>query len=65
MRAQTEAWKEKLRKLKEAEESEREDQQFHAVVNPVMADIEKMLNETGDKVSKEGLWALAKWKVDL
>eukprot|EP00339_Tiarina_fusa_P007270 CAMPEP_0117029366 /NCGR_PEP_ID=MMETSP0472-20121206/21268_1 /TAXON_ID=693140 ORGANISM="Tiarina fusus, Strain LIS" /NCGR_SAMPLE_ID=MMETSP0472 /ASSEMBLY_ACC=CAM_ASM_000603 /LENGTH=84 /DNA_ID=CAMNT_0004737107 /DNA_START=162 /DNA_END=416 /DNA_ORIENTATION=- len=65
MRAQTEAWKEKLRKLKEEEESERKVQQFQEVVQPVMDDIEKMLAKSGDKVGKEGLETLAKWKIDL
>ena len=65
MRAQTEAWKVKLRNLKAAEAHEREEQHFKDVVEPVMGDIEKMLAESGDKVSKEGLEALAKWKIDL
>ena len=65
MRAQTEAWKEKLRILKEAEESERLEQHFQEVVEPVMTDVKSMLADTGDKISDEGLETLAKWKLDL
>ena len=65
MRQQEEAWKEKLRQLT-AQEASEQDQQIHdEVVSPVMADIEAMLKETGDSVSKEGLEKLAKWKIDL
>jgi hypothetical protein len=65
MRAQETAWKEKLRALKDQEEHEREGDHYHAVVEPVMGDVAKMLEGTGDKVSKEGLEVLAKWKLDL
>jgi hypothetical protein len=41
------------------------EQEFQEVVHPVMNDIEKMLAQSGDKVGKEGLEALAKWKIDL
>ena len=65
MRAQEDAWKQKLRKLKEQEEHEKEENLHREVVEPVMADIAKMLEETGDKVSDAGLENLAKWKLDL
>mmetsp|Transcript_72687 Transcript_72687/g.119798 ORF Transcript_72687/g.119798 Transcript_72687/m.119798 type:complete len:109 (+) Transcript_72687:52-378(+) len=65
MRAQEEAWKEKLRELKAMEEHEREEALHSAVVNPVMADVEAMLKTTGDSVSKDGLELLAKWKIDV
>ena len=65
MRAQEEAWKEKLRKLKAQEEAEREETMHKEVVDPVKADIAAMLARSGDKVSNEGLELLAKWKLDL
>jgi len=65
MRAQEEAWKEKLRALKAQEEHKREEALHVEVVDPVMEDIAKMLEASGDKVSKEGLEVLAKWKLDL
>ena len=65
MRAQEEAWKEKLRTLKAQAENEKEEQMYHDVVEPVMADVAAMLQESGDSVSKEGLEILAKWKLDL
>lgn len=65
MRAQTEAWKAKLRKIKEQEEAEREESLFREVVEPVTKDVAAMLEETGDKVSQEGLEALARWKLDV
>ena len=65
MREQEEAWKEKLRALKEKEAHEREEAHYNEVVDPVVKDIENMLAATGDKVSAEGLQALAKWKLSL
>lgn len=65
MRAQETAWKEKLRALKEQEEHERVDTHYQDVMEPVMGDVAKMLERSGDKVSKEGLEVLAKWKLDL
>ncbi len=65
MRAQEEAWKEKLRKLRAQEEVEREEALHKEVVDPVKADIAEMLARSGDKVSDEGLETLAKWKIDL
>lgn len=65
MRAQEEAWKEKLRKLKAQEEAEREEVMHNEVVDPVKADISKMLARSGDKISDAGLEILAKWKLDL
>jgi hypothetical protein len=35
------------------------------VIAPTMALVEGLLNETGDKISREGLEKLAKWKLDL
>lgn len=65
MRAQEEAWKEKLRKLRAQEEVDREVSMHKEVVDPVKADIANMLARSGDKVSDEGLEILAKWKLDL
>lgn len=65
MRAQEEAWKEKLRKLRAQEEAEREVAAHKEVVDPVKADIAEMLARSGDKISDEGLEILAKWKLDL
>lgn len=65
MRAQEEAWKEKLRKLRAQAEAEKEVSLHNEVVEPVKADIAKMLSLSGDKVSDEALEALAKWKLDL
>ena len=65
MRAQEEAWKEKLRALKAQEAHEHDQQVKDEVVGPVMADVEAMLKETGDSISKEGLEKIAKWKIDL
>ena len=65
MRAQEEAWKEKLRNLKAQEEHERAISHYEEVVRPVMKDVSKMLKGTGDSVSDEGLEMLSKWKLDL
>jgi biotin carboxyl carrier protein len=65
MRAQEEAWKEKLRALKAQETHEGTKAIHDEVVSPVMADVKAMLAETGDSVSKEALEKLAKWKIDL
>lgn len=65
MRAQEEAWKEKLRVLRAQEEAEREEAFYNDVINPVKAYVAKELAATGDKVSDKGLETLAKWKLDL
>lgn len=65
MRAQEEAWKEKLRQLKAEEEHARSEAFTQEVLEPVMSDVSKMLEASGDKVSDEGLMTLAKWKLDL
>eukprot|EP00934_Nitzschia_sp_Nitz4_P007135 Nitzschia sp. Nitz4//scaffold8_size234185//199563//199977//NITZ4_001293-RA/size234185-augustus-gene-0.278-mRNA-1//-1//CDS//3329559914//7125//frame0 len=65
MRAQEEAWKEKLRALRAQEAAAREQVEHDEVVSPVKADIAAMLAESGDKVSDEGLEILAKWKLSL
>lgn len=65
MRAQEEAWKDKLRKLKAEEAHMREDALHAEVVKPVMEDVSKMLAETGDSVSDKALENLTKWKLDL
>mmetsp|Transcript_132335 Transcript_132335/g.382573 ORF Transcript_132335/g.382573 Transcript_132335/m.382573 type:complete len:110 (+) Transcript_132335:129-458(+) len=65
MRAQEEAWKEKLRKLRHEEEVEKVEQLHNEVISPVKADIADMLKESGDKISDEGLEILAKWKLSL
>jgi gas vesicle protein len=65
MRAQEEAWKEKLRKLKAEEMHMREDALHAEVVKPVMEDVSKMLAKTGDSVSDEALENLTKWKLGL
>jgi hypothetical protein len=65
MKAQEEAWKEKLRTLKAQEAADRDAAHHADVVDPVKADIAKLLAETGDKVSDAGLEALAKFRLDL
>ena len=65
MQAQEEAWKEKLRTLRSQQAHEQEQQLHDEVVGPVMNDVEAMLRETGDTVSKEALEKLAKWKIDI
>jgi hypothetical protein len=65
MRAQEEAWKEKLRALRAVDEQNRVASHHAEVVDPVKKDIEKLLATTGDKVSDAGLEALAKFRLDL
>ncbi|KAG7350727.1 hypothetical protein IV203_010087 [Nitzschia inconspicua] len=65
MKEQEEAWKEKLRALKQQEETSRDAAHHAEVVDPVKKDIEKLLAETGDKVSDAGLENLAKFRLDL
>jgi len=65
MRAQEDAWKEKLRKLRAQEETQQEEALHNEVVAPVKDDVAKMLAATGDKISDEGLETLAKWKLGL
>eukprot|EP00539_Tryblionella_compressa_P005559 CAMPEP_0178757830 /NCGR_PEP_ID=MMETSP0744-20121128/14031_1 /TAXON_ID=913974 /ORGANISM="Nitzschia punctata, Strain CCMP561" /LENGTH=83 /DNA_ID=CAMNT_0020412093 /DNA_START=126 /DNA_END=377 /DNA_ORIENTATION=- len=65
MKQQEQAWKDKLRALKEQEEAARDASHHAEVVDPVKKDIEKLLAETGDKVSDAGLEALAKFRLDL
>lgn len=69
MRAQEDAWKEKLRQLRIQEENEIEEAANRSlqneVIDPVKADLEKMLQDSGDKVSDEGLEVLARWKLSL
>ena len=77
MRAQEEEWKEKLRQLKAQEwkersrqvkaqeEHQRELAQYEAVIKPMMSDVAKILEGTGDSLSDEGLEKLSKWKLDL
>lgn len=43
-----------------------EEELFKNVISPVMTEIEeKVLKDTGDKVSREGLEHLARWKLDI
>ena len=35
------------------------------LITPTMAIVEKILQESGDKISREGLEKIAKWKLDL
>lgn len=65
IRAQENAWKEKLQGLRAVEEHKREAAVHHDVVKPVMDDVSKMLAETGDSVSDAALENLTKWKLDL
>ena len=65
MKQQEEAWKAKLRALKEQEAHEREVQHQTDVIEPVKADIVALLSKTGDTVSDAGLEALAKFRLDL
>ena len=65
MKQQEDAWKEKLRALKAKEVADREVAHQAEVVDPVKKDIEALLAQTGDKVSDEGLEALAKFRLDL
>jgi hypothetical protein len=65
MRAQEQAWRDKLSMLKAQEEHEVEEALHRAVVEPVKADVAKMLGASGDKISDEGLEVLAKWKLNL
>jgi hypothetical protein len=51
--------------LKAQEEHEVEEALHRAVVEPVKADVAKMLGASGDKISDEGLEVLAKWKLNL
>ena len=65
MKQQEDAWKAKLRALKEQEAKDRQAEHQAEVVDPVKKDIEALLAQTGDKVSDEGLEALAKFRLDL
>mmetsp|Transcript_48809 Transcript_48809/g.118122 ORF Transcript_48809/g.118122 Transcript_48809/m.118122 type:complete len:123 (+) Transcript_48809:160-528(+) len=65
MKQQENEWKEKLRALKEQEAKDRNVAHQLEVVDPVKKDIEALLAETGDKISDEGLEALAKFRLDL
>ena len=65
MRKQDEIWKKKLQQLKLEEEHMREEALHKEVVEPVMKDVKKMLEATGDSVSDEALENLSKWKLDL
>ena len=65
MRAQEEVWKEKLRQLRAQETVEKEEALHLAVVEPVKLDVAKLLSQSGDKVSDEGLELILKWKLDL
>jgi len=65
MKQQEDEWKEKLRALKEKEAIDRDVAHHAEVVDPVKKDIEALLAQTGDKISDEGLEALAKFRLDL
>lgn len=65
MRQQDEIWKKKLMQLKVEEEHLREEALHKEVLEPVMRDVAKMLEETGDRVSDAALENLSKWKLDL
>ena len=38
---------------------------FQESIAPAMAEAEKILKDTGDKVSHSGLEAIARWKMDM
>lgn len=56
----------RMKQLKiEEEEHIRERTLHREVVEPVMQDVAKVLEETGDSVSDAALKNLSKWKLDL
>ena len=56
---------EKLREVRAQKEKIHAQDLHGQVVDPIKADIAKVLRTSGDSVSDEGLEALAKWKLGL
>lgn len=56
---------ENKKKELEAKLHEEELAVFQETIAPAMADAEHLLEKTGDKVSENGLEALARWKLDM
>lgn len=54
---------EKLREVRAQKEKIHAQDLHGQVVDPIKADIAKVLRTSGDSVSDEGLEALAKWKL--
>lgn len=56
----------RMKQLKIEEEEHTREKTLHTeVVEPVMQDVAKILEETGDSVSDAALQNLSKWKLDL
>ena len=63
IRAQEQAWTEKLRQVRAEQESIHAQDLHSQIVDPVKTDIAQILRKSGDSVSDEALEALAKWKL--
>lgn len=65
LKQQEEKWCEKLRELRAQQENLREKSHHDEVVEPVKQHLAKILAETDDKISDEGLENLAKFRLSL
>ena len=65
MRKQEEAWKEKLRAIRQQEHVDEEERIHAEVIVPVMNEISNAILTDKDRISSAGLERLAKWKLNI